>query len=277
VTARRHGRPFGSLLGWRRLGRLFALAACVACLTLQAAPADAERLVTSLSNHRVQVTSNFTGDEIVLFGSIEPEQANAAPRPPYDIVITVAGPRRDERTRRKGRVFGIWMNVDSRVFVDVPSYLTVLSTRPVSSIVDAAARQRLQLGVQDTLLPQRIGVDIADVVRDDPFRVGFLRLQEDRDLYREVATGVTLLTPTLFRASIPLPSNAPIGAYEIDIKVFAACSLVARSTSAFEVIKAGFEQFIAKAAVDHGVLYGLAAVLMALMTGWLASVIFRRD
>jgi len=33
------------------------------------APAAAERLVVSLSNHRVAVTSSFTGEDLVLFGN----------------------------------------------------------------------------------------------------------------------------------------------------------------------------------------------------------------
>jgi hypothetical protein len=28
---------------------------------------------------------------------------------------------------------------------------------------------------------------------------------------------------------------------------------------------------------DHGLLYGLATALMALLTGWFASVVFRKD
>jgi hypothetical protein len=35
-----------------------------------AEPAVAERLVVSLSNHRVAVTSNFVGEELVLFGTV---------------------------------------------------------------------------------------------------------------------------------------------------------------------------------------------------------------
>ena len=41
-------------------------------------PAAAERLIASLSNHRVMVTSNFTGEELVLFGGIE-QDANIPP------------------------------------------------------------------------------------------------------------------------------------------------------------------------------------------------------
>jgi hypothetical protein len=52
---------------------------------------------------------------------------------------------------------------------------------------------------------------------------------------------------------------------------------VARADTALEVIKAGFEQYVADAARDYGLLYGLATSLMALLIGWFASVIFRRD
>ena len=51
----------------------------VACI---AGPASAERLVVSLSNHRVAVTSNFVGEELVLFGTIEPDPVRSALGPP---------------------------------------------------------------------------------------------------------------------------------------------------------------------------------------------------
>jgi len=38
--------------------------------TVAAPPAWGERLIASLSNHRVMVTSNFTGEELVLFGGV---------------------------------------------------------------------------------------------------------------------------------------------------------------------------------------------------------------
>ena len=91
------------------------------------------------------------------------------------------------------------------------------------------------------------------------------------------ANGVTLLTPTVFRAEIPLPAEAPVGNYDVDIKVFSQRRVLTRSNSAFELIKVGFEQFVANAARDYGALYGLATAVMAMLTGWFASVMFRRD
>ena len=40
---------------------------------------------------------------------------------------------------------------------------------------------------------------------------------------------------------------------------------------------AGFEQFVTATARTHGVLFGLVTAMMTLATGWLGSVIFRRD
>ena len=67
-----------------------------------------------------------------------------------------------------------------------PSYLAVLSNRPVNNIANQDTLRRLQIGLDNFLLPQRIGPDLADTVRDEPFRRAFVRLQTQQGLYREV-------------------------------------------------------------------------------------------
>ena len=253
------------------------LALILVLLAASAAPALAERLVVSLSNHRVQITSNFVGENLVLFGTIEPDPGKTTTGTGYDLVVTVTGPKRTLRTRRKERVLGIWVNVDSREFVRVPSYLAILSNRPAAEIANAPTARRLQVGLDNILLTQRIGADLGDTVLDDPFRTAFVRLQRQHGLYREIANGVTFLTPTVFRAAVPLPSNVPTGTFTVDVKLFANGANIAQTSTALEVIKAGFEQYVAEAAVNHGLLYGLLTTLMALLTGWFASVVFRRD
>ncbi len=113
--------------------RRIVIIVAVVMMACGAMPAAAERLVVSLSNHRVAITSNFVGENLVLFGTIEPDPDKAALRADYDLVVTVTGPRQTLRTRRKQRVLGIWVNVDSREFVRAPSYLAILSNRPVDA------------------------------------------------------------------------------------------------------------------------------------------------
>ena len=256
---------------WPRIAALAAAAAIVAT-----EPAAAERLVASLSNRHVMITSNYTGVELVLFGSVERDAANAVHANPYDIVATVIGPRETLRLRHSQRVLGIWVNTAARTFVDPPAYLAVLANRPLDLIASAENRRKLQIGLTDTPLPELINNDIGEVT-NDPFRGALLRLMGERGLYSEEANAVTFLTPTLFRASIKLPAQVPVGDYTVDVKLFADGNLIAHTALLFQIVKVGFEQFVVEAARDQGLLYGFATACMALLTGWIASVAFRRD
>lgn len=259
----------------RRL--LVCIVAHMLAASLAGGDASAERLIVSVSNHRVTVTPNYTGEELVLFGSIERDDKTPADRTNYDLVVTIKGPGADMVTRRKERKFGIWVNVDSRQFLKVPTYLAVFANRPFNDIASADVQRRLQLGVNNVILTQRVGTDYADVVSTDPFRSAFVRLRMEHGLYREATNAITFLTPTLFRTGIPLPAEVPIGNYDIEIELLANGALVTKTETAFEIVKVGFEQFVATSAQQNGLLYGLFTAAMALMTGWLASVIFRRD
>ncbi|MGA8158006.1 MAG: TIGR02186 family protein, partial [Rhodoplanes sp.] len=96
-------------------------------------------------------------------------------------------------------------------------------------------------------------------------------------LYLESPKAVTFLAPTLFRASVPLPADASIGSYSVDVMLFADGALITRTTSAFAILKVGFERFVVTAAREYGLFYGIVTVMMALATGWFASIVFRRD
>jgi len=254
----------------------FAIAGLLAA-ALMATPACAERLIASVSNHRVTVTPNYSGGELVLFGSVEKDADTPATRNNYDLVVTVSGPRADMVTRRKERKFGIWINTDSRQFLKVPGYLALFANRPFDQIASPEVQRRQQLGLNNVLLMQRVGPDYADVVPNDAFRSAFVRLRSEHGLYREAPSAVTFLTPTLFRTGIPLPAEVPIGTYDVEIKLFADGQLVTKAETAFEIVKVGFEQFVANTARQNGLAYGVVTAFMALMTGWMASIVFRKD
>ena len=74
-----------------------------------------------------------------------------------------------------------------------------------------------------------------------------------------------------------MPAAVPTGSYGIEVELFTGGNLAARTNSALDVIKTGFEQYVADAARDYGLLYGAVTAMMALLIGWFASVIFARD
>jgi uncharacterized protein (TIGR02186 family) len=52
---------------------------------------------------------------------------------------------------------------------------------------------------------------------------------------------------------------------------------VAEKELQLEVVKTGLEEAITFAATQRPLLYGIFAVLLAVLTGWAASLIFRKD
>jgi uncharacterized protein (TIGR02186 family) len=189
----------------------------------------------------------------------------------------VTGPPQTEVTRRKSRVLGIWVNTESRVFIDAPGYLAMLSNRPLNGIAGPEVLRRYRIGLENVTFPQLIAGDIGDVPLTDPFRMAFLRLNRELRLYREAPNAVTFFAPHLFRAAIRIPANVPVGTYIVDVILFSEGVMLGTSNSAIEIQKVGFEQFVANSAHEHGLLYGLATAGLALLTGWIASVVFRRD
>jgi uncharacterized protein (TIGR02186 family) len=231
------------------------------------ASARAETLITSLSNHRVLINSNYTGTLIAVFGAIERDAQTVARGTGYDVVVTVRGPRQFLTVREREPLGPIWINQEQQKFPSVPAYISVLSSRSLAEITSEQLRQRQKIGLgaivnATDFTNQRAGAD-------KPFREALYRIKAQE--------GVTFLTPDIFRASIPLPATAPPGNYDVEVTLFADTVILARTTTNFELVKTGFEEQVGAVARDWSLFYGLATAAIALFFGWLANLIFRRD
>lgn len=252
-------------------GRVAVLFAVLVAATA----ARAETLVTALSDPAVKITSNFTGAEIVVFGVVERDVSTVERPEPYDIVIVVSGPREAVVTRRKDRIVGVWVNNRSVRFVGVPSFYALHATRKLTEIADPALLRRRGIGAEYLDLKAGEGADTAADVAE--FREALERLKLQSGLFAERAGAVEFLSASLFRTTVPLPANVPDGDYTVEVSLFRGGALLAAQEQKLQIGKAGFEQLTYSLAHTNSVLYGLATVVMALFTGWLAGVIFRRE
>jgi uncharacterized protein (TIGR02186 family) len=260
-----------------RLAALAALvpAALAALALLAGGPARAEALVTSLSSHRVLITSNYTGTAIAVFGAIERDAQTIARATPYDVVITVRGPRQFLVVREKERLGPVWINQEQQKFPDVPAYLGVFSSRPLDEITTPALRARQKIGLEAIVHGADFTLDRGSA--DEPFREALLRLKLREALYLQHERAAAFLTPALFRAAIPLPATAPPGNYDMEVVLFTDTVILARTHTSFELVKIGFEQTVGELARDWAPAYGAITALLALAFGWAANAVFRRD
>ncbi|CTQ55817.1 Putative transmembrane protein (Alph_Pro_TM) [Roseibium album] len=237
---------------------------------------NARDLVTALSANVVSIQSNFTGTEIVVFG-----QASHIARQPnapdgFELAIVVEGPPQDITTRRKGRFLGVWVNREAERFQGVPSFYAVASTSNIGDIADRNVLDDLGIGLNHLNLAVSGVSNVALSDRDD-FRRAFVRLREEAGLYAEQQTSIEFLTETMFRTNIPLPANIPVGDYKVKSFLFNQGKLVSQTEETLAVAKIGFEQITFELAQNYSLLYGFLAVALAIFTGWMASIIFRKD
>jgi len=237
-------------------------------LLLQALPAGAaEGLVSGVSQDIIQITSNYTGSDIVVFGDIEGQQSAAG----RDIVVVVRGPDTDIVVRRRDRVAGIWINHDAANFSGMPGYYYLASTRPLPAIAGASALAPYGIGLQN-LQP-----DVVHSHHDyEPFRQAALRYLGREKLYAEAPGGVEFLSDTLFRAHVPLPASVARGQYNVEVFLFRGGVIESAQSTPLFIDQTGLERRLYNFARESPLSYGLAAVLMAVIMGWLSSVIFRR-
>ena len=97
------------------------------------------------------------------------------------------------------------------------------------------------------------------------------------NLFQEHDDGVSFIGRSLFRASVDLPVNVPIGRYTTDVYLFRDGKLISKNESTLEVSQVGFERAVSLLARNHPFVYGLVAVVIAVVVGLFGWVVFRRE
>lgn len=251
--------------------RWLSLAAAVFAL-LAAVRAEAADLVSGLSTDIIQITSSFTGTDFVLFGAIDPPRTNANAMM-EDLIVVIRGPQVDMTVRRKERILGIWVNSEQVEFSGLPGYYFLASTRPLNEIASAATLARFKLGSANLGAVARSPIDTAESAE---LRAAIVRDRTRENLYHEAATGIEFLSPTLFRARVPVPASVPPGEYRAEVYLFQNGTAVGAQSSPLSIDKSGFERTVYNLAYQNSVGYGSAAVFMSFAMGWIGFLLFRQ-
>ncbi|MET1414235.1 TIGR02186 family protein [Roseibium sp. HPY-6] len=233
-------------------------------------------LVTALSSDMVSIQSNFTGTEIVIFGQASDIDRQTSEPDDFQLAIVVEGPPQDITTRRKGRFLGVWVNREAERFQNVPSFYAVASTADIGEIAHRTVLDEYSIGLHHINLAVS-GVSNVPLSDRDDFRRAFIRLRQQMGLYSEREASIEFLTDTMFRTTIPLPANIPVGDYRVKSFLFNQGELISETEQTLAVAKIGFEQVTFELAQNYPLVYGVLAVILAIFTGWLAGVIFKKD
>lgn len=246
------------------MGRILLIALAALGLALPAARAAEAPLIADLSKREIEITTRFTGADLLLFGTTDVDG---------DVVIVVRGPTREVEVRAKQRVAGIWVNGEAVRFRDVPGFYHVASSRPLDEIARPEIFSQLQIGIGALRLEPEKPVDPAV---EDAYRGGLIRVKQGEALYVPAPGEVTILGGRLFRATIGFPTAVPTGDYIAKVYLFRGGVPVSSSETPLIVRRGGLEAAIFRFAHEHSAFYGIVAIVIALVAGWLAGALFRK-
>lgn len=252
-----------------RLPALILLPLLAGMLTAASAP----RLVPDVSQREIDIQYSFKGAELLLFGAIIYPGGQPPAGKKTDVVVVLKGPEQQIRMREKSKIAGIWVNADSLQFQSAPSFYALASSRPIKDIADERTAAIYELGINNIQLSPTSFADTAEITR---FEEGLADLQKRQGLFVQAPGTVEITDGVLYRAHLPLSARAQVGDYTAETFLIQDGRVVAAAVRDIEVRKSGLERFVANAAEDWSLLYGLAAVAIAVMMGIAAGWIGRR-
>jgi uncharacterized protein (TIGR02186 family) len=234
-----------------------------------------ETIEIGTSTNEIAIASDFAGADLTIFGTLTNTDGFLQQIGQYDIIVALEGPKVDTTVRRKEKVFGIWINTQQMTFSDVPQSYSMTSTRVIKDITTQQALNSLNVGIDHIRL--FAANYIGDIAALDSFREAFRRQMLDSGLYQSNPGGVRFVSPSLFKATLKLPANVPNGVHTVHAYLFKSGVFLMETKLPLRVVKTGLEQSLTEAAYNRAPFYGAFVVFLALLIGWAASVVFRKD
>jgi uncharacterized protein (TIGR02186 family) len=235
---------------------------------------SANALVIGSDLDEITIGANFSGQDLLVFGAFYSDPS--LPRDAKgDVIIEVKGPPQTIQVRRKKSFFGFWLNNTEVTFREVPGFYYLTSTAEINDEVLAKNNITL-LTPQDT---QEIEWGKIRMPKDrHDFLNAMKRNKNNLDLFaiNSDSTQIDILDGNLFKTNIPIPNTVPIGNYTVSVYLLINSELKKDYKYGFKVKRIGIESMIHNLAINFPLIYGLLAVLLAGLMGWISAEMFRR-
>jgi len=191
-----------------------------------------------------------------------------------DVILRFTGAPEELHLRQKGKVFGLlWMNTGKVVLDNVPKICLVDSSCSFDQL--GAASTPFQLSSLKSTIKVEEGTNSGDV---DVIHE-LLLLKKNDGMYTETTGGIHLGPDTgatrTFSAEIAIPSALAPGHYSIEAVAVKDGVVVGQKTTDVEAKLIGFPAWLSKLAFNSGLLYGVLATIIAVVSGLAIGLVFQ--
>lgn len=190
-----------------------------------------------------------------------------------EAVIEVRGPDREEHLVRKGRRWGLWMNAGDLTISNIPALYFYAATTPELTAMPSASWGYAALERQSHL---------SGAVQPEGeafFFKQFIALKESEGLFASYADGIATEpgpqgTKRITKVFL-LPARVPPGVYRVLLHVIQDGGTLIEQQRELQIAKVSLPSLVWTMAHAQPVLYGVAAVIIALIAGFLMGFVFK--
>ncbi|QGY39477.1 hypothetical protein GM415_04855 [Pseudodesulfovibrio cashew] len=233
-------------------------ATCVAfvAILLLSCPAFAGAQTSlTIRPNLVGIGTSFNGAQLAINGQV-PEGTSA--------VIRLLGEPQNRHFKQKGKALGVlWMNLNSIEITNVPDVFLV-GTDGTPGI----NWEHSDLGFLS------VKGETDDLIFDEFIKLmeqdGFYEIEDGVVAYQDAENG---MRP--FAASLSIPSAMHQGVYEVEVLAVRDGKIVGRASQELHTKLTGVPAMLSKFAFDHSLVYGIAAVIIAILAGLIMSMLFK--
>lgn len=191
-----------------------------------------------------------------------------------DVILRFTGAPEDLHLRQKGKVFGLlWMNTGTVHLKNVPKICLLDSSRPLTEL--GAAGSSLELaGLKSDIAVEKGGnAEESEVIHE------LLLLKKHDHLYSERTNSVVLGPDTAdgrtFTAGIRIPSAVAPAHYTLELFAVHDGAISSRQTTDVTAELTGFPRWLSTLAFSNGLLYGILATIIAVVSGLAIGLVFQ--
>ncbi len=240
----------------RTVGWMFAACAALLLLAPLAAQAPATPSV-SLTPSDIRMGTFYDGTKMEIAGSVAAGSG---------VVIVVRGPEIEEDFNKKGRIGPLWYNAAKVKISGAPSLFLCFSSAPLKDLLSREALDAAQLDEAAIRAQMKVGPPEQDhpAVRD-----GFISLKRHQGIYvvteGTVKLGAGSAGAQAFTLSLDWPKKALPDAYEVRVYECRDGAVAGQASAPLRVEEVGFPARMAAMAAHQPYLYGLIAVVTAML------------
>ena len=219
---------------------------------------------------RVEIDLAYNGANIEV-GAEVPAGYEAAVR-------LMSRPERLELKKLGKKAGLLWMGAGTVTFENLPVVYQVLTTAPLANLGTQALRAQWMLGYESLIPDQAPGADLRGDLVGLKEHGGLFALREGALVRRGKSAALVAPAselPQRLRGTFRLPASAPAGDYSVDLIGFKDQRAVHLASATLHIEHAGAVRIVRRLAIDHGLTYGAAASLIAIVVGLLTGVLFR--